>query len=181
MDQSSRSKWLRKWKVSGSDGKDWIVSQDKEGNFGCSCPVWRYKRQECKHIQEIKTELKYMKERGKTGNMEEHTINKPKYILAMVGKPTFKPETNELYIPLVKIGDLHMEATICHNLLKHGYTMDEVRQLRNISADHLNAQKIRKYIEAFGEAEYKMRTPGTIEENSEDPENKSEQTPGRGM
>ena len=154
MKTPSRSKWVKKWEVNGSNDEIWVVSQDREGNFGCSCPVWKFKRHECKHIQEIKGQLAYQRDRGGPMGLNR---DKPKYILAMIGKPTFKPATNELLIPLVKIGDLHMEATICHNMLKYGYTMDEIRQIRNIKPDHLNAQKIREYIETYGEAEYPVR------------------------
>lgn len=49
--------WVKKWEVKGSDGKTYVVSVDKNGEFGCSCPVWRFKRRECKHIQSIKKRL----------------------------------------------------------------------------------------------------------------------------
>ena len=145
-----RQRWVRSWEIQGSKGETWVVSQDREGNFGCSCPVWKFKRSECKHIQEIKGQLEYRKEMGPMGPVN----GKPSYVLAMVGRPTLKAETNELLVPLVRIGDIHMEATICHNMLKHGYTMDEIRAIRNIRPDHLNAKKIREYIETYGEASY---------------------------
>jgi len=52
--------WVKKWEVQGSKSV-WIVSQDDEGNYGCSCPVWKFKltegkRTECKHIKKIKLE-----------------------------------------------------------------------------------------------------------------------------
>jgi len=161
-----KTQWVKKWEVQGSKGETWIVSQDREGNFGCSCPVWIYRRHECKHIQEVKGQLEYQRDNGGPMGPERE---KPKYILAMVEKPIYNEAANELLIPLVKIGDIHMEATICHHMLKHGYTMDEIRQLRNIKPDHLNAQKIRQYIEAYGEAEYPPRVTH-VESEAKEPE-----------
>lgn len=48
-------KWVRKWKVPKSQGNDfWTVSVDAAGLYGCSCPVWKFRRQECKHIAAVK-------------------------------------------------------------------------------------------------------------------------------
>jgi hypothetical protein len=34
-------KWVKKWVVpSSSGGGDYIVAQDKDGNWACSCPGW---------------------------------------------------------------------------------------------------------------------------------------------
>ena len=48
-------KWIKKWRVIKSDGKGyWIVSLSDENTWGCSCPAWVYRRQECKHIKAVK-------------------------------------------------------------------------------------------------------------------------------
>lgn len=95
----AESRWVRKWEVQGSKGTTWTVSQDNEGNFGCSCPVWKFRRHECKHIQEIKHQLQYQKAYGLSGTGKD----KPRYVLGMVGKPTLREDTNELLIPLIQI------------------------------------------------------------------------------
>ena len=50
-------KWVKRWVVpsSSGDGK-YIVGQDAEGNWGCSCPAWtrHVPRQDCKHILDVK-------------------------------------------------------------------------------------------------------------------------------
>jgi len=48
-------KWKKRWRVQKSteDGY-WVVSISEEGIWGCSCPVWIYRRQECKHIKLVK-------------------------------------------------------------------------------------------------------------------------------
>lgn len=160
----TESRWIRKWEARGSKGATWTVSQDNEGNFGCSCPVWKFQRQECKHIQEIKGLLEYQKTHG----LADTGTEKPKYVLAMVGKPTFNEEKNELLIPLVRFGDMHMEATICHHMLKRGYTMHEIRELRHNTPPGLNAGIIRQYMEVYGEAEYPMKEHQVDLEPAED-------------
>lgn len=50
--------WVEKWQIiSQSSGNLYIVSRDEHGQFGCSCPHWKFRRQQCKHIQKIKGEL----------------------------------------------------------------------------------------------------------------------------
>lgn len=46
--------WIRKWSVPRSDGSGtWTVARRKDGSYGCSCPRWRFKREQCKHIAEV--------------------------------------------------------------------------------------------------------------------------------
>ena len=37
--------------------KKYKVCQLSDGSFSCSCPAWVYRRQECKHIQQVKHQL----------------------------------------------------------------------------------------------------------------------------
>lgn len=136
-------KWVKRWKVPKSKGDgEWTVAQDKDGNYGCNCPIWRFSRKECHHIKQIKA------------NGANALQEKPKYILANVAKPKLIKETNELYIPLVAIPDAHMmEATICFYLLKYGYSMSEIRQIRRIPKEW-TAEAIQNHVQAHGEAEY---------------------------
>ncbi len=79
---------------------------------------------------------------------------KPEYHLANVRKPQFDEKNNRLLIPLVAIPDAHMmEATICYHMLKHGYSMSEIRELRHLPANW-TMQAINAYVEEHGEAEY---------------------------
>ena len=137
---------MKKWKVpSSSSDKEWTVAQDENGNYGCECPVWKFRRQECHHIRQVKN--------GLATSLQIPT--KPKYVLAKVLKPTFKAETNELLIPLVAIPDAHMmEATIIYTMLKHGYSMTEIREIRNHIPADWTMKAIIGYVEEHGEAEY---------------------------
>jgi hypothetical protein len=51
------TRWVKKWEIQGSKGDIYTVAQDADGNFGCSCPVWKFKREECKHIKQVKDML----------------------------------------------------------------------------------------------------------------------------
>lgn len=135
-------RWVKRWEVPKStDNGTWIVAIDKEGNYGCSCPVWKFKRQECHHIKQVK--LGYGTEKARA--------ERPQYILASVLKPIYKAEENELWIPLVAIGDPHMmEATICFYLLKYGYSIGEIREMRHIPRDW-TASAIMSHVERHGE------------------------------
>jgi len=138
-------KWTKKWDVPGSNGKTWRVSIAEDGTWGCSCPVWKFRRQECHHIKLVQA----------GGGAECSELpKKPDYVLACVDKPTYKPETNELYIPLIGIPDaMMMQATICFYMLKHGFSMGEIREMRGIPASW-SAKAIIAHVETHGEAEY---------------------------
>ena len=140
-------RWLKRWYVPKSSGDGyWTVAIDRLGNWGCSCPAWKFKRLECHHIISIKANG------GKSNEIRPK--KKPKYILAKVLKPVYKDETNELFIPLVAIPDgMMMEATICYNLMKHGYSFSEIRKLRHLPGSWTKGA-IFDYISRHGEAKY---------------------------
>lgn len=141
-----KDRWVKRWEVPKSSGDgNWIVAIDKDGNYGCSCPVWKFKRQECHHIKLVKM-----------GSVEASTqAEKPEYVLAAVNKPTYDEKKNRLLIPLVALGPegTNMEATICFTMLKHGYSMGEVREIRHLPTQW-TAKAIFSHIERYGEAEY---------------------------
>jgi hypothetical protein len=47
------TKWIKRWEVLGRSGNTWIVAVDRDGNYGCSCPAWIYRRKICHHILQI--------------------------------------------------------------------------------------------------------------------------------
>jgi hypothetical protein len=40
--------WIAKWQITGTT--KYTISISKEGSWGCSCPVWKFRREHCKHI-----------------------------------------------------------------------------------------------------------------------------------
>lgn len=48
-------KWAKRWNVEKSTGEGyWVVAVTGDGEWGCSCPQWKFRRKECKHIVNIK-------------------------------------------------------------------------------------------------------------------------------
>ena len=47
-------KWRKRWQVEGSKGDIYTVAVDELGQYGCSCPAWKFRRIECRHIKYIK-------------------------------------------------------------------------------------------------------------------------------
>ena len=139
-------KWIKKWQVPKSSGDGfWIVSLSDENTWGCSCPVWKFRRQECHHIMLVKN----------SGGAVKDEVKKPEYVLAQVNKPTLDKENNRLLVPLVGIPDAHMmEATICYNMLKHGYSMKEIREIRHHVPSSWTVKAITAHVETQGEAVY---------------------------
>lgn len=46
--------WMQRYSVPRSHGDGtWTVAKDAKGAWGCSCPRWRFKREQCKHIQAV--------------------------------------------------------------------------------------------------------------------------------
>lgn len=46
--------WIEKHEVQGKHGT-YVVSKSDTGEWGCSCPVWKFHREECKHIKFVKS------------------------------------------------------------------------------------------------------------------------------
>ena len=138
-----KDKWTRRFKVKSSSGNGYyIVAIDKEGNYGCSCPVWKFRRQECHHIKQIKL----------LGGSEAETIKKPEYVFAKVLEPKLKD--GKILCPLIPIGDKHMEATIDAFLMKYGYSFSEVKEIRHLP-NSWTKKAILDYIERYGMKKYK--------------------------
>ena len=49
-------KWIERIPVdSETSDATYIVGISDEGEYGCSCPHWKFRRQECKHIRSVRT------------------------------------------------------------------------------------------------------------------------------
>ncbi len=138
-------KWTKKWTVPKSSGDgDWVVGLSDEKVWGCSCPVWKFKKEECHHIKEIKL--------GNQPEINQSEINKkPEYVLAKVLKPTLKDD--RLLVPLVPIGDIKMSVTIAFTMLKYGYSWTEIKKIRRLP-DSWTKKAVLNYVEEYGEYTY---------------------------
>lgn len=109
-------KWKVRWKVPSESDPDkvYTVARDAEGQYGCSCPVWKFRRRECKHIQAVKD--------GEHNPVGEPQRGEPEIVFANVREVT--PETRDgavrLLTPLVPLDHVHFQATVVYDLLANG-------------------------------------------------------------
>ena len=135
--------WIKKWIVESENGNSkYAVSLSDKNEWGCSCPAWKFRRQECKHIVRVKLNPERYE--------SEKELSKPKYVLANVEKPTYKKRGNKLLIPLIRIEpyDIEMEALICYTMAKYGYLWKEIAEIRNLNPAW-TLTKVKNYIETL--------------------------------
>jgi len=70
------ARWARGWDVIGDSGNAYRVSINDNGDeWGCSCPAWKFRRQTCKHILQIQSEINWQE-----GNISDVVQLKAKLI-----------------------------------------------------------------------------------------------------
>lgn len=131
-------RWVKKWKIPGSKGNVWTVAIDKDGNYGCSCPLWKFKRIQCHHIEAVKA-----------GRGDE--VKEPEIGFAHVREVTLR--NGKILVPLTPIGDTHFAATIAFDLMRLGVPSGTIKRYNEI-AERNSMKKIREYIEARGRRIY---------------------------
>lgn len=131
-------RWVKKWKVPGSNGNVWTVSIDKDGNYACSCPRWIYKREQCHHIEAVKA----------SGGEE---LKEREIRFAMVREVTVK--NDKILVPLCPVGDTWFSATIAYDLMKLGVPSKSIKYHNEIAKKN-SFKRIREYIEAHGRRIY---------------------------
>src|SRR5262249_26041244 len=120
------AKWQQSFEVpSTSGGGTYVVSLDKTGNWGCSCPHWRFSRAICKHIRSVQAQV------AETRPQFERLV--PTCRAANVPEVT-KERDDLLLIPLLPLNDEHFLATVVVDLLMHGIPFFEIRQRYHLSS-----------------------------------------------
>lgn len=134
-------KWIEKYEVPKSKGTgSWIVSKSDTGQWGCSCPVWKFKREECKHIGAVKE-----------GDFDNRNEPIPKIILANVEQVTKEEET--ILVPLIPLGDAHFEATVCFDLYAAGVPWRWVIKRYRLAGQNTK-EAITNYVRIHGRKTY---------------------------
>jgi len=61
------ARWVDKWTVRGNSGVGHTVSVSDNGEWGCSCPAWKFKKRDakargemCHHIMQKKAEINWI-------------------------------------------------------------------------------------------------------------------------
>jgi len=125
----AKNKWIQKWYIDGSKGKTWTVAMDADGNYGCSCPVWRFKRIQCHHIEAVK---------NGASKLKFALVGKAELIEWAKTEVKYDADTNELFIPTSRPMPTDKYAKVAKAMLEHGYTMEEFREQYYL-ADHWTA------------------------------------------
>lgn len=119
-------KWIQSFEVPSTGGHGrYIVSLDKHGTWGCSCPNWKFRRAVCKHILAIREQV-------------QQTV--PKYervipICRAANVPEVRREQDDvLLVPLLPLNDEHFLATVIVDLLMHGLPFPVIRQRYHLPA-----------------------------------------------
>jgi len=136
--------WINKYKVHGSNGHLWTVSKSKTGEWGCSCPVWKFRRQECHHILSVKN-----------GELPVEEANGGREI-----RPGNVPEVTEkdgiLLYPLVPFGPsgVPLAATIIYDLNRMGADREQLKRYREKMFPKTPMRNILSYVETHGRYVY---------------------------
>ncbi len=118
----SKRIYLKQWVVpSDSDpNKTYKVSLTPEHELQCSCPRWIFKREMCKHIQDV------------IAGVYSYPENlRPKFNLTFgrVIQVELQDDRTTVMLPLRPVGDTDFLATILYDALILGISWKEIRDL----------------------------------------------------
>lgn len=139
-------KWVKRWDVEGSTGNSYTVAMDAEGNYGCSCPAWVFRRGECKHIQQVKADNDLPAE-CRPAKYREARPGK-------VGEVTIKGDL--VLYPLVPFGGIgtHLAATIIYDLRRAHVDPEQIKDYRDHILPKNSFKRIEEYVKERGRLIY---------------------------
>ncbi len=144
------AKWVKKWQVprSQSDGV-WIVSQAEDGSWGCSCPRWKFKREQCHHIAAVQQ------------NPGAYDTENPKTLPEIIpGNVEACEIVDGLCLhPLIPIPDNGLLATIVYDLLKLGYSFGQIKARFHMIPRQWTAGAVIAHVERHG----RVLSPTTLD------------------
>lgn len=141
------------WNVPSESNPDKVYKVSKKGDeYQCSCPAWtrHYLRKNCKHIRTVLVG-------AITPISAEPAKPTPIIVLAVVEQVTI--HGNELYVPLIPIGDTWFEASLVYDLYRAGVPWLEIRD-RYAVAKRNSRFEIMQYIEERGRRVYDFSESG---------------------
>lgn len=156
-------KYLKKWQIpsENDENKTYTVSLTDKNTFACSCPVWIFRRQECKHIARVKRAVE------NNEDISEIKLNPLHIVFANVKEVTLK-ENNEVYVPLLPLSNAHTThflATIIYDLLKLGFTFCSLAERYDLPKEWTK-QKVINYVEARGRYIIKEKAKGVFQDDT---------------
>ncbi len=135
------SKWVKQWDVAGSSGATWTVSVNNKGEYACSCPVWKFRRRECKHIDLVKA--------GMCGNGGSYREAVP----GNVGEVMIDGE--KVLYPLVPFSDGgDLRATIVYDMMRANVSPEQIRDYKEKMLGKVSLRQITLHVKEKGRFVY---------------------------
>lgn len=135
------SKWVKQWNVAGSSGATWTVSVNNQGEYACSCPVWKFRRRECKHIDLVKA--------GMCGNGGSYREAVP----GNVGEVMIDGE--KVLYPLVPFNDGgDLRATIVYDMMRANVSPEQIRDYKEKMLGKVSMRQITLHVKTKGRFVY---------------------------
>jgi hypothetical protein len=134
-------KWVKKWRVPRSKGDGtWVVSRADDESWGCSCPRWKFHREQCHHILAV--------QQNPDAYDADHPKELPEIIPGNVEACTVID--GRCLHPLIPIPDNGTLATIVYDLLKMGYSFGRIKTRFEMIPRQWTAKAVLAHVEAYG-------------------------------
>lgn len=154
--------WRDQWVVPSSDGsKSYTVSLDFEGEYACACPRWIFRREECRHIQDVQD--------GRYPSVREVPLPVPVFHVAEVQRAMISQRDGngrviEVLVPPIAPVNDGLLLTVLYDLADMGFSwtfvkaryrqrIDEYRK-RNGLRRALSHNAVKSYVKAHGRVFY---------------------------
>lgn len=127
------------------------MGQDDKNQWGCSCPIWKFKRQVCHHIMTVQAD---------PDRKQDEPVKLLEVVPGHVEEVTegnLEDGTPVLLAPLIPIGNISILATIVYDLLKRGYPLRWIRQRYWMIPREWTVRKVMAYIERYGRTKAVLR------------------------
>jgi hypothetical protein len=120
---------------------------DEKGEYACSCPVWKFRRRECKHIDLVRA--------GVCGNGDSYRQAVP----GNVGEVTIDGE--RVLYPLVPFNRaIDLRATIVYDMVRANVSPDQVRDYKEKMLGKVSMREIIEHVRAKGRFVYSRFVKG---------------------
>lgn len=139
--------YLKQWVVpSDSDpDKSYKVSLTENYEMQCSCPRWIFKREICKHIQDVV---------GGAYNYPENLRPKFDITFGRVTQVELQDDRTTVLLPLRPIGDTDFLATILYDAMMLGISWKQIKELEKAPKEWRALQVI-EHVRCYGRKIYK--------------------------
>lgn len=142
----SKKSYLKQWGVPSDTNpeKTYKVSLTPDFEFQCSCPRWVFKRETCKHIQDVIS-----------GVYEYPEKLRPKFNITFgkVRQLELQDDRTTVLLPLRPIGDTDFLATILYDAMMVGINWSEIKKIEKAPKEW-RAMQVIEHVRRYGRKIY---------------------------